>query len=299
VTYYSAHNLDNGTFYYFRVTAFNDSDQLAYVSDPAPTPEFDQFNPGLYVIGHPFIFQGNPGWHVSVLLIPENILDFGEQSGCSPIGRIDFTDGWETFGAQEQYDQPIATLVSTRNRQSDNPPPYDNGGSPDNVLLATVNAGQSLRSSILDVIYADCRYGDNAPYSLDGNLRYNSNSYAAGLLQAAGLTAPTFAESAPGYGNPLPIPYSASGSPVPSPSAIEESAVPRRNVGSVARPRLTAVTASNRDSARTIPPASAAFERPATVVLRAKRLRATPQRLLPTAVDHLLLGNEGNLRRFG
>jgi hypothetical protein len=185
VTRYSADALTPNTTYYFKVAAYNQFGESH--SDWKQATTGSSYEPGIYVIGHRFL-SSLPYWHTTILFVREN-------------------GSWTTFGAEGTPN----SLVSDPNRPSDNP---FTGG---NMTLGRVRtpAGVSLTSAIQQIIDADRSYNDMANYTLNpggidlGPLEYNSNSYARGLLSAAGLSAPTLilpmGNSAPGYEKPLPF----------------------------------------------------------------------------------------------
>ena len=62
---------------------------------------------------------------------------------------------------------------------------------------------------INSLIDAASGYHNNRPYTmvpLPGTAYYNSDSYVAGVIVAAGDTPPALPVPTPGYGKPLPIP---------------------------------------------------------------------------------------------
>ena len=67
--------------------------------------------------------------------------------------------------------------------------------------------GQSENAVIKKLVTQDAHYQDNLPYKLepgkdDGT--YNSNSYTAGMLKAAGIAIPTVPYNTPGLEKPVP-----------------------------------------------------------------------------------------------
>ena len=64
-------------------------------------------------------------------------------------------------------------------------------------------------AAIESLLQGDANYKDDAVYTFFPETQggYNSNSYVAGILQAAGLHRPVFPLSMPGYVTPLPANY--------------------------------------------------------------------------------------------
>jgi hypothetical protein len=76
-------------------------------------------------------------------------------------------------------------------------------------VSAVVDPGsQGEDAAIGKLLAADANYRDNLPYgSPNIPSDYNSNSYASGILRAAGLTVPVLPVPLPLYTNPIPSTY--------------------------------------------------------------------------------------------
>ena len=97
-----------------------------------------------------------------------------------------------TFGAgPEPCFSAGLCLKGNLNRKADAAPHQGNIG---------LDLGGRDENEVIEALFrADAAYGDNLPYSLI----LNSNSFAAGLLQAVGLPVPNLNQS-PGWTFPLP-----------------------------------------------------------------------------------------------
>jgi hypothetical protein len=87
------------------------------------------------------------------------------------------------------------TLVSDLNRERDVAP---------HAQGVVVNPGPDGEDALIERLFAlDAAYCDCAQYALTGLIGPNSNSYASGLLQAAGVSVTKPSAPLPGWRNPL------------------------------------------------------------------------------------------------
>jgi hypothetical protein len=124
------------------------------------------------------------------------------------------------------------TLVSATNNPYDGPTPSDPNRAYPVVLQAQVDIGNASVDAVANQLLAIANgYNNSATYFADPPLfGYNSNSYAAGVLQAAGLQSPSSLYAwgvpnlaiplsdllAPGINKPLPNSYFGPTSPPPT-----------------------------------------------------------------------------------
>ena len=144
--------------------------------------------------------------HLSVRVVPYNQSRWLYQSpGSDVFGNRYFTFGAGPIGGDTSLGCS-GTLVSEVNRGSDvTTPPRD----PLELLAYPLYTEDSL---IENLLARNRAYGDDLPYACfpenDPGF-YNSNSFAAGLLAAAGLPAPRFANRVPalfpGVRKPVPL----------------------------------------------------------------------------------------------
>jgi RHS repeat-associated protein len=157
-------------------------------SDPINLVDFN----GLEIlIGfHPIGSGSGLAWHAFIYVVPNN--------GTAPF----------TLGGGP--DTPLGTrgpLVGGVNRSTDMDRRFDFGFVP--VPIPPGCTEFEILRRLLDALRG---YGGNLPYDIvptPWNDGYNSNSMVSGLLQAAGITPPTFPIGypfpVPGYGKPVPI----------------------------------------------------------------------------------------------
>lgn len=161
----------------------------------------------VYLSGH--IAAGMAGhlttptsYHFAIVMRPDNPSDFAGLSGW----QKDQYGTFATLGAELGL---TGNLNSTPNKSGDRP---SNG-----TFFVTVQPppGMSDTEFIRRLINAANCYKNNLPYSRpdfpDGYMppgRYNSNSFVAGVIRAAGARPPTIDATwfqTPGYSNPIPI----------------------------------------------------------------------------------------------
>ncbi|MBI3985697.1 MAG: hypothetical protein HY343_02160, partial [Lentisphaerae bacterium] len=143
--------------------------------------------------------------HRSILLVPDNPNDFGN----SPLfqGRRGATLGGQPGGPSIQREtrsgSPQLNLLTLRSA-----PNFAGDALSGDYVLVETPPGQTDTDFILNLIGASEAYTDRVEYSqfpCPSLGTYNSNSYVAGVIRAAGGTPPTVSGIAPGYDKPLPI----------------------------------------------------------------------------------------------
>jgi len=174
----------------------NDKEQSSDILRTNELPE------GIWLIGHKI--GPSDKFHFAILMKSKDVKDIDNWN--TGDGNADIP--WMTLGAGSSRDLffNLGLLESDYNRSTDNPELETN------TLIAGIalSDGITLKQSIQSLINADSKYNDNAPYdALVYGGEFNSNSYVAGILQAAGLYQPIISQDteAPGYYKPLPIPY--------------------------------------------------------------------------------------------
>jgi hypothetical protein len=161
---------------------------------------------GAHIAAFPF---GNstspPSLHLSLQLQPNSPRDFTDLKGwtAGPGGSLKATLG----GQPERPFPPFGNLFSSPNYPDDT-----SNRTPHRIRVPTP-CGMTDTQFINSLIFAAGSYQNNRPYSLSPSAKnntYNSNSYVAGVLTAAGASPPNLnidpkRFQAPGYSLPLPL----------------------------------------------------------------------------------------------
>lgn len=170
--------------------------------DPRSLDQTLQF----YVGVHSAAFPNDPFFHGSIWIVNGNT----------------YGGGITTLGGQPA---PASTSTGLALTGKSNFPGDLNVGNQSRLIPIQVPSGQTPTQFAANLTAAAASYKNNQPYSLFPAITpqsaYNSNSFASGVIQAAGGTPPdTSPFSTPGYGIPLPLSSSAqsgSGSSLTSP----------------------------------------------------------------------------------
>lgn len=163
-----------------------------------PVNAIDAFGLEVLLEAHPIRLTGQN--HAKITIIPDCqarwAMDNRFAGNTTPNGEFYATLGAEGVG----WFQNNPILVSDINRTTD----LDRS----NNLFPTVitpPAGMSDDDFIIALFFADSRYGDNLPYNLFPTFgKYNSNSYASGLLRSIIGAMPPQPPNTPGFTNPVP-----------------------------------------------------------------------------------------------
>ena len=126
-------------------------------------------------------------YHTSIRIAPDN-------------GHKAFTLGAGPCSIPRAVAGASTTLVSDRDR------PGDVGEQTERITLDL--GGQPENQVIKKLADQDAAYGDDLPYTLEpapGASTFNSNSYVAAMLRAAGVIIPVLKYEVPGFDNPLPV----------------------------------------------------------------------------------------------
>ena len=141
---------------------------------------------GLDTIQLQVVRTGPTQYHTSIRIAPDNgHKAFTLGAGPESVGRA-------VLGAS-------TPLVSDRDR------PGDIGDQTERITLDL--GGQSENEVIKKLATQDAHYSDEQPYELEpeaGDRNFNSNSYTAGMLRAAGIPVPILKYNVPGFDKPLP-----------------------------------------------------------------------------------------------
>lgn len=207
------------------IAASTDASNVATATNSAV---IETENNAVYVSGH--LAGGRAGKqtspqsnHLSLVLIPDNPEDFKGQKGWQ---SWDDERVVSMIGGQPRLGNNLLNLVSIPNN------PDDGLGDSTYVQRVPTPAGQTDTQFISNLRAADQSYNNNLGYSFptvkptifsplglstpSGFMLpsdYNSNSYVAGIIKAAGGTPPSIHTGGdfqvPGYSNPIPLPFSA------------------------------------------------------------------------------------------
>ena len=143
--------------------------------------------------------------HLSLQLIPNDPSAFANVPGFGMLtgGQFGTTLGGQPFGAAGNL--PFRNLRGVQNQPGDDDKPMR--------VLVTPPCGMTDTQFIKALLATSRNYANNLPYNLFPSATagtYNSNSYVAGVLAAAGKTPPTLSLGpvfqVPGYDRPIPLP---------------------------------------------------------------------------------------------
>ncbi|MCP3994164.1 MAG: RHS repeat protein, partial [bacterium] len=181
------------------------STSLAQMAPSAPIAGLG--NTGIFVQAHDVV-AGRPGirnaCHLSIKIVPRNqqkwIAHPSKHFRIHPGSRVAFA----TLGAGPERPPAFGSLISEYNRE------YDVGKS--KAFFEKIGHSVDEDKLITYIMGVDAIYPDDQEYVLRpklGKPGYNSNSYVAGILLAAGLQPPSFMllhpELFPGAAKPLPL----------------------------------------------------------------------------------------------
>ena len=141
---------------------------------------------GLDTIQLQIVKTGPTQYHTSIRIAPDN-------------GHKAFTLGAGPASVWRAVLGKPTSLVSQPNR------PGDTGRQAARITLDL--GGQSENEVIRKLVTQDQHYKDNLPYELEPEAtdpHYNSNSYTATMLRAAGITIPVINFNVPGFEKPIP-----------------------------------------------------------------------------------------------
>jgi len=134
--------------------------------------------------------------HGSLRIYPDNPADF---SGRSDVALRTDANGNQYFTLSAGPENGLLVARQSRPSDLDNRP---------NMLRGTIQppSGVGDTAFINRLVSAQNNYGNNLDYDALPELAdgYNSNSYIAGLLNAAGGTPPRLNAAFPGFGEPVP-----------------------------------------------------------------------------------------------
>ncbi|MCP3958903.1 MAG: hypothetical protein GY719_13710 [bacterium] len=181
------------------------STSLAQIAPSAPIARTAKT--GIFVQAHE-VLVGRPGigdsYHLSIKIVPRN-----QQKWISRHPKRFMIQGgsrvaFATLGAGPERLPSSGSLISDFNR------PHDVHDS--KAFIEKVGYGADEDKLIFYIMFIDAIYPDDQEYVLfpkPGKPGYNSNSYVAGILLAAGLQTPNFMllhpELFPGAAKPLPL----------------------------------------------------------------------------------------------
>jgi RHS repeat-associated protein len=161
----------------------------------------DPFGLEVLVGQHPAFLNKsfNPVNHAAIVLRPDNPGDFAEHPLFRHSGGTLATIGGQAFGEGFGF---FGNLVTAFNYPGDQPENLHD--------LTTVCAPEGATDTefILKLIEAAESYGNDQsydPFPDPFGMFFNSNSYASGVLKAAGAKVPDLPGSRPGYSRPLPL----------------------------------------------------------------------------------------------
>jgi RHS repeat-associated protein len=180
-----------------------DTSLYAYVTDD-PINFADETGLAVLIGRHSAFFPGDPENHAAIVLRPDDPSQFSGQPWFTRTGGQEATLGgqaWGTGSNHTWWPTPFGRLHGVANFPGDNPRNLSN------LTPVSCPTGMNDTQFITSLINAASRYDNNAPYDpLPSRLGpyYNSNSYAAGVIRAAGGIPPPLA-NVPGYNKPLPI----------------------------------------------------------------------------------------------
>ncbi len=180
-----------------------DTSLYAYVTGD-PINLGDETGLAVLIGKHSAFFPGDPENHAAIVLRPDDPSQFSGQPWFTRTGGQEATLGGQAWGTGSNYTwwpTPFGRLHGVANFPGDNPRNLSN------LTPVSCPTGMNDTQFITALINAASRYDNNAPYDpLPSRLGpyYNSNSYAAGVIRAAGGTPPPLA-NVPGYNKSLPI----------------------------------------------------------------------------------------------
>ncbi len=166
----------------------------------------DESGLAVFIGTHPALVPGDPANHAALVLRPDNPSEFVGNPLFRSTGGREATLGGQAFGIGPNYSllpTPYGRLRGAPNYPGDNPRNLSH------LTPVSCPTGMTDTQFIGALTNAASRYGDTAPYSpLPSRFGpyFNSNSYAAGVIRAAGGTPPPLPVSVPGYSKPLSIP---------------------------------------------------------------------------------------------
>ena len=160
------------------------------------------------------------GKHTAIILKPDNMRSFRSHSLFQKFDddNIAILSGFHS-GPANKCTPNNGSLRFVPNLEADHPSKLDRKNGKPDLREVRRPAGKSDTQFIQDLIAAAERYKDNAPYgAIPGQIQiykpgrpsveaYNSNSFVAGVIRAAGGIPPTLPGWIPGYDKPLPIPF--------------------------------------------------------------------------------------------
>ncbi len=162
---------------------------------------------GLAVLSgtHPAVFPRDPANHGLIVMRPDNPGQFATHPWFGATGGRQATLGGQAGGIGSNYTfwpTPFGRLRGAPNFPGDDPRNLSN------LTPVACPVGMNDTQFINELINAASRYSGNAfydPMPIGSGPYFNSNSYAAGVIRAAGGTPPPIPR-APAYNKPLPIP---------------------------------------------------------------------------------------------
>lgn len=183
-----------------------------------PVNEIDPLGLTVYVYYHPAFpsaFPNDPFNHTAIVLRPDNPSQFANNPLFSATGGQQGTLGGQPDYGSSPFWDPFGDLVGKKNYPGDSP---GTGPCASNNHLVPVQPPPGMTDSqfINSLINAANSYGNDQPYWVVPEMDsapwiqpvYNSNGYTSGVIGATGATPPNLPVRAPGYGVPLPLPYS-------------------------------------------------------------------------------------------
>jgi len=168
---------------------------LYRLAENDPADLFDPVGQTVFITCHRV--YNTPFYHTTVLMVPDNPADFANDSRFrfGPDGQL-----YSTLGPERKSGKLVSNLL----RPPDAPCPYNKSLG----IVLPKDSKESDTDFICSLLAADENYQDNlryGPFPKPGSNRYNSNSYIAGLLNAAGGDLPpVMPNNMPGFDNPVP-----------------------------------------------------------------------------------------------
>ncbi|MGB9430062.1 MAG: RHS repeat-associated core domain-containing protein [Gammaproteobacteria bacterium] len=155
----------------------------------------------VYVGEHGGFFSGDPFQHTAIVLEPDNPADFNFPNNMYILGA-------QPFGGSPNLLSPFYRyLQSEPNYPGDSPGTTCQPGPLQNLTAVPTPSGMTDTQFINALLKAANSYQNSSPYlPFPYGPYYNSNSYTAGVIIAAGGTPPPLPGIQPGYGHPLPLP---------------------------------------------------------------------------------------------
>lgn len=170
-------------------------------ADGMPVDGSDPFGQIVYVGEHAWFFSCDPFQHTAIVLEPDNPADFNFPNNM-------YTLGAQAFGGSPNLLSPFYRyLQSEPNYPGDSPGTTCQPGPLQNLTVVPTPSGMTDTQFINALLKVANSYQNNSPYlPFPYGPYYNSNSYTAGVIIAAGGTPPVLPGIQPGYGHPLPLP---------------------------------------------------------------------------------------------